>query len=96
MDNVFITDRAQQEYEAIWEWYYSKDAQAAVGFEEAFAKGLQAISTQPLSFVRCDPIHRIYLLDRYPYKVFYRIYGDRIVIVSVVHASREPDAWKER
>ena len=96
MNNVFISDHAQEEYERIFEWYYKQDRQAAFGFEDAFAKGLYLLSTQPLIFQHCDPIHRVYLLKHFPYKVIYRVYDDRVAIVSVIHASREPDAWKER
>lgn len=81
---------------AAYRWYKAQDKPAASKLKESFRQGLQSIARQPLSFPHEDPIHRFYLLQRYPFKVIYRVYDDRIAIVAVVHTSREPDAWRER
>jgi len=35
-------------------------------------------------------------LDRFPYLVFYRVAGETISIVCVVHAARHPLRWRRR
>ena len=36
------------------------------------------------------------LTRRFPYGVFYRVDADRICIVAVYHAKRDPAGWKSR
>jgi hypothetical protein len=33
---------------------------------------------------------------RFPYGLFYRVYGDTIVIVACLHAKRDPRQWQRR
>ncbi len=96
MLEVFISEHATQEFRAAYRWYKAQDIAAAAKLKAVFRRGLRSIARKPLSFPQEDPIHRVYLLQRYPYKVIYRVYDDRIAIVAFVHASREPDAWKDR
>jgi plasmid stabilization system protein ParE len=34
--------------------------------------------------------------QRFPYGLFYRVYGDTIVIVACMHAKRDPRWWQRR
>ena len=36
------------------------------------------------------------LLRRFPYKVFYYVEADRVVVIGVVHAKRHPQVWQSR
>lgn len=39
---------------------------------------------------------RALIPQRFPYGLFYRIYGDTIVIVACMHAKRDPQRWQRR
>ena len=39
---------------------------------------------------------RRFLLKRFPYAVFYRVYPRVIVVVACMHGRRNPLRWKER
>ena len=36
------------------------------------------------------------IMHCFPFGVFYRIEGDSIVVIAVLHGSRHPSRWKER
>ena len=36
------------------------------------------------------------VMSRFPFAVFYRVVGDDLVVVAVMHGSRHPRAWKSR
>lgn len=36
------------------------------------------------------------LLHRFPYKVVYRIAGQRAVVVAIAHLKRQPGYWQSR
>jgi plasmid stabilization system protein ParE len=41
------------------------------------------------------PVRR-YLLKRFPYAVYYHASKTRLVVLTVTHTRRHPDAWKTR
>ena len=36
------------------------------------------------------------LVHRFPYGIFYRVYGEIIVVVACMHARRDPRRWRSR
>ncbi len=39
---------------------------------------------------------RALIPQRFPYGLFYRIYGDVIVVVACMNAKRDPQRWRRR
>ena len=35
-------------------------------------------------------------LRRFPYLIYYRVLPDRIEVIALLHASRDPKLWQER
>jgi len=33
---------------------------------------------------------------KFPYLIYYRVLSDRIQVIAVLHASRDPQLWQER
>lgn len=40
--------------------------------------------------------YRKFILNKYPYKIFYKNYPEIIVIVAIAHHKRKPNYWKSR
>jgi plasmid stabilization system protein ParE len=60
---------------------------------EAAARQIQA---RPLAWqTEVEPVRR-FLLDRFPYKMFYIIRADRIIVIAIAHQHRHPDYWVDR
>jgi plasmid stabilization system protein ParE len=36
------------------------------------------------------------LLRRFPYAVFFRVYGETVVVLACMHGRRDPTRWKAR
>lgn len=79
-------------------WYESREP----GFGlELVSEVLSAISRalkNPESFtrVRQNPMVRRVLTRRFPYRVFFIVRPDAIVVFAVLHAARHDRAWKQR
>jgi toxin ParE1/3/4 len=77
-------------------------AEEGHSFGETASKGLEArlhgviahISKYPRAAppVEDRPGIHVFPLIRYPYKVFYKVFEDRVLILHIRHASRRP--WK--
>jgi len=39
---------------------------------------------------------RCYLMPRFPYAIYYRVYPDRVHILAFKHHRRHPDYWRYR
>ncbi|HEU5237059.1 MAG TPA: type II toxin-antitoxin system RelE/ParE family toxin [Pyrinomonadaceae bacterium] len=39
---------------------------------------------------------RRYLMPRFPYAIYYRVFSDRIQVLAFKHHSRHPDYWRHR
>ena len=78
-------------------WYRERSSDAARGFTDAVAGGMQSIRKHPQAWPtwhRADV--RRHVLRRYPYSIFYVVEGDVVVIVAVAHHKRRPGYWLPR
>ncbi|MFH0902818.1 MAG: type II toxin-antitoxin system RelE/ParE family toxin [Pseudomonadota bacterium] len=96
MTSLVVRPAAAADVEDAYLWY---EAQRR-GLGEEF---LSEVDRIVLSIVENPPrysiIHRETrraLLRRFPYAVFYRVLDDTVVIVAVMHGSRDPRRWHGR
>ena len=70
------------------------------GFGEQFLAAVDAAVESVLAFPEAYPvIHRDarrVLLERFPYGLFYRIAGQRVIVVACMHGARDPEEWRLR
>jgi toxin ParE1/3/4 len=93
---VTIHPAAEGEYQTALAWYFERSPQAAERFEVAFDRALTSIRSNPTVFPLCDDRHRFVLLNRYPYCLVYRVDGESVRVIAVVHSKRRPDSWSGR
>jgi plasmid stabilization system protein ParE len=80
MNELLITERAEEDYTKSLRWYAKRSKRAAEGFETEFARALEAIAANPDRYPLCDDRHRFYLLKRYPFQVIYcNVTEDRLL-----------------
>ena len=86
---LFLRPAAEQDLAAARDWYDRKSSGLGDRFLDAVALALRELEDAP-------EIHRLYyrafrrvLLRRFPYKIFYQVVGNRIVIFRVLHAKQE-------
>lgn len=66
-------------------------------FLAALRSTLDRVVTHPEAFAVVHRATRRALVPRrFPYGLFYRIYGDTIVVVACMHAKRSPQRWRRR
>jgi toxin ParE1/3/4 len=85
-----------------------RDLVDAYGWYEARVTGLgseflRSIDAALSSIQRIPEMYRIVyknvrraLVRRFPFGVFYVVEEDRIVVIGVLHARRDPKAWQDR
>jgi toxin ParE1/3/4 len=87
---------ALAEYEEAARYYADRNPGVAEQFVAAVENAIERILDSPTRWRVIDDDVRRCLTHVFPYGVLYTIEPEFILIVAVMHCSREPDYWKAR
>lgn len=94
--NIVWHPEIQEEIDQGVDFYFEKQ----LGIEDEFIDELKAairkLLEDPCFPRQFDPPYRRIFTERFPYQIIYRIDGDTIRVIAVMHQSRMPGYWKER
>jgi plasmid stabilization system protein ParE len=78
--------------------HYYNNQREGLGFEfgREFKDALLRVVQFPEAWPPFSPRTRRCLLKRFPYAVLYQIRDTRIIVIAVMHMSRNPKTWNER
>ncbi len=93
--HVFHPEAAEEYVEAA-RYYNAITPDLARGFHDEIERLIQQVCRQPDRFFRFSPTARRALARRFPYSVVYIEEPDRVWIVAVAHAKRQPGYWRAR
>ena len=96
MIQVELLHAAAADLDAAYDWY--EQQRPGLGAE------FLSIVHEAFGFLRRFPdgapiIHRTtrrFLLERFPYCLYYRVVDQKIIIVACMHAARDPAIWRGR
>ncbi|QDT01359.1 type II toxin-antitoxin system RelE/ParE family toxin [Adhaeretor mobilis] len=77
-------------------WYAERSLDAADAFDSAVDHAIRQIARTPERFPKCDDVHRYFLMQRFPFRIIYKVVRSEIIVISISHTSREPAHWKHR
>ena len=89
MRHLTIRDAARGDIRDAMNWYDSKRTDLGDEFMLAVADALDQIEENPLRFPMYYKDFRRAITDRFPYKLFYRIEGEDVVVYRALHAARD-------
>lgn len=97
MKQVIVRPAAAADIEDAYQWYESQRP----GLGEEFLAALSLTRDRVLEHPEAFPVlhrdtRRVLIPRRFPYGLFYRIYGDTIIVVACMHAKRDPRRWQRR
>ena len=94
--SIIFRNLAEVEYLQASLFYDEERSGLGAEFESEVQAVLQRILEHPDRYpvavrdIRVAPTHR------FPYCVYYRVRGGRIIVLSVFHQSRDPAEWQSR
>jgi toxin ParE1/3/4 len=87
---------ALQEYEDSFAYYAKISPGLASSFVKETERSIGRILDHPEAWpVIEEDVHR-HLTNRFPFGVYYTIEPDHILILAIMHMSRQPGYWKNR
>lgn len=93
---VVFRRAAQSEFEAAALRYDMQQPGLGAQFVAEVSRAVELAATYPDRFsIRYADIRRA-PVRRFPYSVFFRVESERIVVLAVFHARRDPMIWRTR
>ncbi len=91
-----IHPEAAIEYAETAAYLKERSPQIAVAFVDSIEAGIKKVKRQPHIYPIVDDDVRRYVVQKFPYCIFYTIESDYILFVAIMHTSRRPGYWKDR
>lgn len=87
---------ALTEYVQAVQYYAEQRAEIAQVFINAVEDAVYRIRKSPKQYGVIDKDVRRCMTQKFPYGILYTIEPDYILILAIMHCSREPSYWKKR
>ena len=87
---------ALEEYREAAIWYANREQEIGLRFIANIEDAIHRVVETPTRWRILDEDVRRCLVHLFPYAILYTIEDNFILIVAVMHLSREPDYWRER
>ncbi|MBD2340931.1 type II toxin-antitoxin system RelE/ParE family toxin [Calothrix sp. FACHB-156] len=88
--------QALTEYTEAVQYYLEQRVEVAQAFIDAIEDAVYRIRESPTRYIVIDEDVRRCMTHKFPYGILYTIEQDYILILAVMHCSREPGYWKNR
>lgn len=93
---IILGADAEDDFDSAFDWYERQRNGLGSQFAARVQATLNLIADRPEMFaVRAEAVRRA-PVRRFPYAVYFRLEPDRIVVLAVVHTSRNQSVWKDR
>ncbi len=93
---IIVRKRAERNIAEAFNWYEMKQGNLGYDFIENIEAELNQIHENPFLYQTRYESIRCALISRFPYGIFYWVDGNKIIVLTVLHLSRDPRLWKIR
>ncbi len=93
---VFFTPSAKEDVREARDWYDITSAELGTAFVTEVFRATDRIASDPLRHGKAYGDVRQMLVKRFTYVISYRVKDERIEVLAVLHAHRDPKVWKRR
>lgn len=91
-----LRPEAERDIEDAANWYQLRGYNLGHQFLDEVAATFEAIADRPESFPVVHRGVRRALMHRFPFGVVFLPHADSIIVLAVLHGSRDPRRWQER
>jgi plasmid stabilization system protein ParE len=93
---VRLREEAEYDLEDAASWYESQKSGLGHDFLDIVEQALNSITQNPFSYpIVHRGTHRA-VLSRFPFAIFYILRASEVLIIAVMHGSRNPARWQHR
>jgi toxin ParE1/3/4 len=93
---VVLRAEAKREFDEAFDWYEQRRAGLGRDFVACVEEAFDRIAKTPELFATVFRDVRRTGVHRFPYSVYFLVEGDKITVIAVFHAHRDPTVWQSR
>jgi plasmid stabilization system protein ParE len=93
--SVYLRPEARDDIEQASTWYERQSPGLGDDFLDQVLDTLDRIAENPKLYPAVHRQTRRAVLRRFPFGVFYHVEDDAIVVIAIMHGSRDPGAWQQ-
>lgn len=94
--DLIIDPEAESDLARARDWYDDQDPGVGRRFAQAVDAAFQKIKTSPHLYPLVTEDVRFVMPRKFPYVAYYRVEGDKVAVLAVVHQRQDPAVWKRR
>jgi plasmid stabilization system protein ParE len=87
---ILVRPAAAADIDEAFLWYERQQAGLGDKFLAAVQSALENVVAHPTSYRVVHRETRRVLVHRFPYGIYYRVYGELVVVVACMHGRRDP------
>ena len=88
--------QARAELLDVRRWYEDQRPGLGAEFGQEADRALSLLVQTPEAFQRVHREIRRIRLHRFPYAIYFRVFGDEVVVLAIMHGRRHPRRWQSR
>ena len=96
MLEIRLRPEAEQDLADAAAWYEEQQPGLGHEFLDEVEAMLSSIAETPLMFPSVHRNTRRAVIQRFPFSVYFRANSPSIVVIAIMHGSRNPRRWKNR
>jgi plasmid stabilization system protein ParE len=93
---VIVRPEAEADLADAKDYYERQRDGLGTEFVKSIAETFERIERLPESHPDIHRGVRRALTRRFPFAIYYRIEGDEVIVIAVMHSRRDPRSWKSR
>jgi toxin ParE1/3/4 len=93
---IALRHQAKGDLRESFSWYEERQPGLGQSFLDSVDATLSTIREHPQIYPRVDPSIRRASIARFPFGIFYRIGGETIRVIAILHNARNPEHWRGR
>lgn len=93
---IFFDESVYEDLIEIRRWYADQRVGLDSEFMLSFEASIQKIARNPELYPTVAMGSKAILLRRFPYRIFYKKYTERVVVFGVFHTKRSPSTIRKR
>ena len=95
---LIVRDEAEADIIETALWYDEREAGLGLDLTAEIRSAIRHAVARPLSQIclQKSPAVRRILARRFPYRIFYIVRADAVVVFAVLHAARHDREWRQR
>jgi len=92
--SLIVKPEAEKDLQEAYDWYEEQQSGLGDSFIQQVDQVFDQLLNNPKSFQKRYKEVRINLTDQFPFGVHYKIESKRIIVLAVLHSSRNPLNWR--